>query len=103
MVNDPKLCTFILQIVHNFATFTMTSIIIIEMCANVGLTYTICKVLHGWLRGQKNEKQNNVPILKKRSYRLPVSSENRDFEGCRSTANFSCLNFSLPFVVSGNV
>ena len=26
-----------------------------------GVTWSICNVLQGWLRGQKNEQQNNVP------------------------------------------
>ena len=28
-------------------------------------TCTICNVLHGWSRGQKNEQQNNAPNPKK--------------------------------------
>ena len=30
-----------------------------------GATCTVCYVLHGWSRGQKNEQQNNAPNPKK--------------------------------------
>ena len=31
----------------------------------IGVTCTVCNVLNGWLRGQKNEHQNNIPSPKK--------------------------------------
>ena len=31
----------------------------------IGVTCTVCNILHGWSRGQKNEQQNNVPSPKK--------------------------------------
>ena len=42
-------------------------------------TCTVCKVLHGWSRGQKNEQQNNTPNPKKNNatagYQGPVITE----------------------------
>ena len=47
---------------------------------------TVCNVLHGWSREQKNEQPNNAPSPKNQcSCRLSGSSENRAFERCRST------------------
>ena len=49
---------------------------------NKGVTCTICNVLYGWSRGQKNKQQDNAPNPKKQcSCRLSGSSENRAFEG----------------------
>ena len=42
------------------------------------MTCTICNVLHGWLRGQKNKQQNNVPNSKNiaaAGYQGPVKIE----------------------------
>ena len=65
-----------------------------------GAIYTVCNVLHGWSRGQKNEQQNNVPNPKKQcSCRLQGSSENRTFERCRSTE--SNCNFEIIVVRVG--
>ena len=62
----------------------------------LGATCTICNVLHGWSREQKNKQQNNVPNPTKQcSCRLSGSSENRAFEGCRSTECFG----SVPWAV----
>ena len=61
----------------------------IELLKGAGLlwaTYTVCNVLYGRSRGQKNEQQNKAPSPKTQcSCRLSVSSENRAFERCRST------------------
>ena len=56
----------------------------IELLKSAGLlraTCTVCNVLHGWSREQKNEQHNNAPNPTKQcSCRLPGSSENRDLE-----------------------
>ena len=55
--------------------FALTSIILTE---DVGATCTICNVLHGWLRGQKKEKQNNAPNPKDNAavgYQDPVKTK----------------------------
>ena len=53
-----------------------------------GATCTVCKALHGWSRGQKDEQPNNAPNPKKQcSCRLSGSIENRAFERYRSTGD----------------
>ena len=53
--------------------FTHSQVLLFKINAN-----SICNVLHGWSRGQKNEQQNNVHSPKKKqcSCRLSGSSEN---------------------------
>ena len=44
----------------------------------LGATCTVCNVLHGWSRGQKNEQQNNVSSPKNNAtagYKGPVKIE----------------------------
>ena len=44
----------------------------------IGVTCTICNVLHDWSRGQRNEQQNNDPTPKKHrtaGYQGPVKTE----------------------------
>ena len=49
-------------------------------------------VLQCWSRDQKNEQRSNVLSSKKQcSCWLSGSSENRAFEGCRSTVRLSCM------------
>ena len=66
----------------------------------LGATYTVCNVLHGWSRGQKNEQWNNVPNPKKQcSCRLQGSSENRAFERCWSTEANGRNNHVIMFTL----
>ena len=56
-----------------------------------GATCTVCNVLHGLSRGQKNEQQNNVPTPKNNAaagYQGPVKIELSKGAG-RSTVNFT--------------
>ena len=52
-------------------------------------TCAVCKVFHGWSRGEKNEELNSAPDPKKNkqcSCRLSWSSEYRAFERCRAAS-----------------
>ena len=51
-----------------------------------GATHTACNVLHGWLRGQKNEQQNNVPNPKKQK-----NKKNNAAAGCHCPLKIELL------------
>ena len=45
---------------------------------HLGTTCTVCNILHGWSRGQKNEQQNNASSPKNNAaagYQGPVKIE----------------------------
>ena len=71
---------------------------------NLTAACTVCNVLHGWSREQRNEQQNNVPNPKNNAttgYKGPVKNE--AFESCRSSldlSTFCLLLIILPCFIS---